>query len=339
MLLRTLTVLLLTTHFVFAQPVPIIFDTDMGNDIDDALALAVIHSLEARGECHLRAVTITKDNPYAAPFIQAINTFYGRPSIPLGIVQKGKTPEPSNYLTGVVDAKDAAGESLYPSSIKPRDPVPTAVEILRRTLANEPDASVVIIQVGFSTNLAALLESPADAISPLTGKELATRKVRLLSVMAGNFAPSDHTKEYNVFIDAPAAKKVFADWPTPIIASGFEIGRAILYPATSIEKDFRYVPHHPVAHAYTLYQKMPYDRETWDLTSVLAAIRPDAGFFGLSDPGTITVDADDVTQFRFHPQGKHRYLTVSEQQIIRVREALVQLASQPPSKLAIDPKN
>jgi inosine-uridine nucleoside N-ribohydrolase len=310
----------------------------MGNDIDDALALAVLHALESRSECELQAVTITKDNPYAPPFIQAINTFYGRPSIPLGIVQKGKTPEPSNYLTGVVDAKDTTGSHLYHSKLKLGDSVPTAVETLRRTLANLPDASVVIIQVGFSTNLAALLESPADAISPLAGNELAARKVKLLSVMAGNFAPSDHSKEYNVFIDSPAAEKVFADWPTPIIASGFEIGRAILYPATSIENDFRYVPHHPVAHAYTLYQKMPYDRETWDLTSVLAAVRPDAGYFGLSDPGTISVDADDMTQFRFHPHGKHRYLTVSDQQVIRVREALAQLASQPPAKLALDPK-
>jgi inosine-uridine nucleoside N-ribohydrolase len=326
----------LTTCLVHAQPVPVIFDTDMGNDIDDALALAVIHSLEARGECRLRAVTITKDNPYATPFIQKINTFYGRPSVPLGIVKNGKTPEASNYLTGVVEAKSPAGATLYPSSLKPGDSIPTAVEILRQSLANEPDGSVVIIQVGFSTNLAALLESTADSISPFSGKELAARKVKLLSLMAGNFAASDHTKEYNVFIDAPAAKRVFADWPTPILASGFEIGRAILYPASSIVKDFRYVPHHPVAHAYTLYQTMPYDRETWDLTSVLAAVRPEHGYFGLSDPGTITVDADDVTQFRFHPQGNHRYLTVTEQQIIRVREALIELASQPPSPNSID---
>jgi len=39
----------------WAQAVPVIFDTDMGNDVDDALALAMLHALESRGECRLRA--------------------------------------------------------------------------------------------------------------------------------------------------------------------------------------------------------------------------------------------------------------------------------------------
>jgi inosine-uridine nucleoside N-ribohydrolase len=45
--------------------VRIVFDTDMGNDIDDAVALAVLHALESRGEAKLLAVTLTKDNPLA----------------------------------------------------------------------------------------------------------------------------------------------------------------------------------------------------------------------------------------------------------------------------------
>ncbi len=43
-------------------PVPLIFDTDIGNDCDDVLALGMIHSLQTRGECELLAVTITKDH-------------------------------------------------------------------------------------------------------------------------------------------------------------------------------------------------------------------------------------------------------------------------------------
>ena len=51
-----------------ARPVKLIFDSDMGNDIDDALALGVIHALQSRGECELLAVTLSKDNDFAAPF-------------------------------------------------------------------------------------------------------------------------------------------------------------------------------------------------------------------------------------------------------------------------------
>ncbi|MCL5745638.1 MAG: nucleoside hydrolase, partial [Acidobacteria bacterium] len=59
-----------------ADPVRVIFDTDMGNDIDDAVALAILHALESRGESKLLAVTITKDNPIAAPYVDIVITFY-----------------------------------------------------------------------------------------------------------------------------------------------------------------------------------------------------------------------------------------------------------------------
>ena len=71
-LLGVLTVLSAGT--AAAEPVPLIFDTDMGNDIDDALALGLIHALQSHGECKLLAVTVTKDNPFAAPCCDVINT-------------------------------------------------------------------------------------------------------------------------------------------------------------------------------------------------------------------------------------------------------------------------
>ena len=45
---------------VKAEPIKLIFDTDMGNDVDDALALAMLHSLESRGESELLAITLTR---------------------------------------------------------------------------------------------------------------------------------------------------------------------------------------------------------------------------------------------------------------------------------------
>lgn len=312
-----------------AEPVRLIFDTDVGNDIDDALALGVIHALESRGECRLLAVVISKDNASCAPFVSAINTFYGRQNVPIGIVKKaGKTPEPSPYLDHVVGAR-ADGKQVFPRAIQ-GGPVPDAIDVLRESLAAQPDHSVTIVTVGFSTNLAQLLESPADETSPLTGRELVAKKCRLLSIMAGMYSETGRQKEYNVFIDSPSARIVYANWPTPIVASGFEIGLAIKYPAESILHDYGYVKRHPLREAYEHYQKMPYDRETWDLTSVLYAVRPERDYFDVSKPGEITVDDQDVTQFSPQADGKHRYLIVNAEQIARVREALVQLASQPP---------
>lgn len=331
------TVVLATVSVVSAvepqKPVRMIFDTDMGNDIDDALALGVIHALQSRGECELLAVTVSKDDPYGVPYIDLVNTFYGRGDIPIGAVHNGVTLEDSKYTIPVCKARDD-GKPRYPHDLKSSKDAPDAVELLRKVLAAQPDHSVTVVVVGFSTNLARLLESKPDGNSPLSGTELVAKKCRLLSAMAGLFAPNEEPLEYNVVKDIPAAKKVFADWPTPVVASGFEIGRAIEYPATSIERDFSYVAHHPLAEAYRYYMKMPYDRPTWDLTSVLYAVRPDRGYFGLSEPGKISVDEKGGTTFAPAAEGKHRYLKVDKDQIVRVREALVQLASQPPTHCA-----
>lgn len=314
-----------------AQPVRLIFDTDMGNDVDDALALGVIHSLQSRGECELLAVTITKDHQGSAPFIDAVNTWYGRPDIPIGVVRNGPTPKESRF-TGLASRQDA-GRLRYPHDLRDGSEAPDATTLLRKVLANQPDGSVVIVQVGFSTNLARLLESKADQHSPLSGRQLASQKVKHLSVMAGAFDQipnTDRHLEYNVVKDIESATALANDWPTQIVYSGFEIGLSIRYPSTSIEQDYDYVEHHPLAEAYRLYMPPPHDRPTWDLTSVLWAVYPRRGYFDLSPPGQVVVQDDGFTEFDETTDGPHRYLIVDEKQRARVREALVQLSSQPP---------
>jgi hypothetical protein len=146
--------------------------------------------------------------------------------------------------------------------------------------------------------------------------------------MAGNFA--EPKPEFNVERDVASAQKLLADWPGRIVASGFEIGNSMLFPAAAIERDFAYVKDHPVAEAYRNYKRMPYDRQTWDLTAALYAIRPEHGYFGLSARGTITADGQGRTAFRADPAGRHQYLVMDEKQRTRTLEAMELLASQPP---------
>jgi len=314
------------------EPLKVIFDTDMGNDIDDALALGMIHSLESRGECELLAVTLSKDNALAARYVDLVNTFYGRPDIPVGRVHGGKTPKPGKFLPATVLATDD-GKPRFPHDLTGEDDTPDATELLRQILAAQPDHSVAFVVVGFSTNLARLLESQPDQHSMLPGRKLVAKKVNLLSMMAGHYGEKRPKgfKEYNVVKDLEAARTVFAKWPTPIVASGYEIGKSILYPAASIERDFDYVPHHPLKEGYEAYGKMPYDRPTWDLTSVLYAARPDRSYFGKSSSGELTIGQDGFARHTAGGHGRHVFLTVTAEQIARVREALVMLSSQPPA--------
>jgi inosine-uridine nucleoside N-ribohydrolase len=292
----------------------------MGNDVDDALALAMLHALESRGECRLLGVTVTKDNRWAPVYVDLVNTFYGRGQIPVGMVKAGVTPEDARMIQAPAERRRADGTLVYPRRLANGAEAVEAVTLLRRLLAAAQDGSVVIVQVGFSTNLARLLDTPADL-------ELVKRKVKLLSVMAGNFVQPK--AEFNVQKDTTSARKLFDQWPGEIVVSGFEIGEAMKFPAARIEKDFAWAADHPVVDAYRAYMKMPYDRQTWDLTAVLYGVRPAGAYFDLSTPGRITADDEGRTGFRADAAGKHRYLVLTEAQRARTLECMVGLASQP----------
>jgi inosine-uridine nucleoside N-ribohydrolase len=326
---------------VRAEPVKLIFDTDMGNDIDDLMALSMIHSLVERGSCELLAVTITKDHPQAAEFVDAVNTFYGNGDIPIGVVRNGKAPEPGKFNL-LASATNPDGTLRYPHDLKSGQDAPEAVDLVRSILASQPDASVTLCQVGFFTNFSRLIDSPPDKHSPLTGRELITKKVKLLSIMAGAFQTvhwdSRHL-EYNVVIDVPAAQSLARHWPTDIVWSGFEIGVAAAFPHQSIEQDLNYVPHHPLKEGYILYQPPPHDRPTWDPTAVLFAVNPTRGYFVLSPPGSVTVEDNGATWFRPNSQGhgRDRFLVLTPELTQRVREAIVLLSCEPPSRLKVKP--
>jgi inosine-uridine nucleoside N-ribohydrolase len=224
---------LLLAAGAWAQTVPVIFDTDMGNDVDDALALAMLHAMESRGECRLIGVTLTKDNPWAAVYVDLVNTFYRRGHIPVGMVKGGVTPESTKMIQAPSERLRADGTPVYPRRLANGAEAVEAVALLRRLLAAEKDGSVVIVQVGFSTNLARLLDAPGDV-------ELVRRKVKLLSVMAGNFVQPK--AEFNVQKDTASARKLFERWPGEMVVSGFEIGEAMKFPAARIERDFAWAP-------------------------------------------------------------------------------------------------
>ena len=324
--------LVLVTSIYSAEPVRFVLDTDLGNDADDAMAIAITHALQNRNECELLAVTTTKDNPYVAPMIDILNTFYGRPDIPIAVVKNGKTPDDGRYNRQVFELKDDNGNPLYPRRLLPEDSskLPDAVPFLRKLLAEQPDKSVVLVQIGFFTNFARLLDTPADAISPLTGKELVAKKVKLLSLMAGSFNSSGHL-EYNVVMDIPSAKKLVAEWPTEMIFNGFEIGEHIQHPPASIREDYGYVKHHPLKDTYKFYVG-DNPQPTFDLSSILFAVRPNRGYYDLSQCGTVSFGDDGKTTFTPSATGKHRYMIVSPEQKAMVREAFVQLCSEPPKR-------
>lgn len=310
----------------------IILETDIGNDVDDALALDMLYKYLDAGDIDLLGIMINKEGIYPAEYTDIMNTWYGYPQIPIGILHNGADCEndATNYAKAVCLIQDENSKPTFKRSLKGGyDQLPEAPALYRKLLAQQPDSSVTIISVGFSTNLARLLDTPADEYSSLTGKELVAKKVKLLCTMAGCFN-NPELYEYNVVKDIPAAKKVFTEWPTTLVTSPFEVGIAINYPATSIKNDFQWAPIHPMVEAYKSYQKMPYDRPTWDLTSVLYSVEGPS-YFTVSPAGKISVTDKGATEFTPDATGNRYYLTVDAAQAENIKQHFVKLISKQPA--------
>src|SRR5207249_6343025 len=128
-----------------------------------------------------------------------IDTYYGRPEIPVGVYRgpHQNRPEKGRYAEKTVKAG-------FPHRLQSGAGAPTAFKLYRRVLAGRLDQSVVMISVGFLTNLAALLESGPDELSPREGVELVRRKVKRWSCMGGRYPSSGERGEFNVATYAEA---------------------------------------------------------------------------------------------------------------------------------------
>ena len=296
-----------------AQPVPLIFETDISGDCDDVGALAMIHHLVSLGEARLLMVGINRDEPQqsSAAAVDVINTARGRGDIPIGVshASRTQTARKSTYT-----AKLAAE---FPHDARPDPQMPDAVALYRRTLAAADDGSVVIASVGGTTNLAELLDSPADDASDLGGRDLVARKVKLLVQMAGQFPTSRVRRaEANMLIDPPGNAALVDRWPTPIVWSGWEVGAPIRtgqpladLPVTS-----------PVRRAYELHpgggidadrrplSSLAGSRPSWDQTAVLYAVRGRGDLWTLVPGRPVLGENSQHTDWTGATDGRHAYL-------------------------------
>jgi hypothetical protein len=250
-------------------PVDLIFDTDLALDVDDVGALALLHALADRGECRLLAIGISEtalheNGVWAAAAADAIDTYFGRPDIPIGAF-RGR-----HQATRDVGRYAEKTARAFPHDLASGRDAPEAWKLYRQVLAGRPDGSVTMLSVGFLTNLDALLRSAPDEVSPLDGVELVGRKVKQWVCMGGRFPESTGNGEFNLATYPEATAYVLAHWPTPSVFSGFEIGAAVKTGARLIREHPPATS--PVSRAYLEYTGGK-DRESWDQTAALFAVR------------------------------------------------------------------
>lgn len=234
---------------------PVIYETDLTLDVDDVGALAVLHGLQTEGHVNLLGVCYNEVHPMAPGAIDAINTFYHRGTIPIGIYRKELVePDPSDYFSKELD---------FDVDNMVHDPfdniVADAVAVYKHLLKNQDDNSVVIISVGFLNNLHDLIKDPE-------GFELVRNKVKLLAVMGGL-----HNDGFN-FVRHELVNQtqyVIENWPGTLVTT--HVGGDMITGETLTSST---PTNNPVRRAYELewHQGPNIGRSSWDGVTTLYAV-------------------------------------------------------------------
>jgi hypothetical protein len=301
-------------------PVGVLFDSAFDR-IDDLLALSVLYGLDGKNETRVTAVSVSRPDFAAAQFCDIIKRFYSGAAagggfgvnFPIGLAAGQNKPLPV-YAALLTEPSDA-GAPLYKPALEDYNDTGDPATVLRNALSASQPGNSILIAAGPLTTFARLL-------ALRDSKEMIALNVRDLAIAAGPWISADANA-------AKAAQFLFDDWPTPIYASSPELGEAVRFPASCIDKDFAWSKAHPVADAYRAFQAMPYDAPTSGMDASLYAIRPKAGYFKLSDPGVFRAIATGV-EWKPSAQGKHQLLLPDEAQTANVVKALTELASAQP---------
>ncbi len=206
--------------FLSADPVKLLIDTDFESDVDDVAALALAHAYAEAGQAEILGVAIAGKNPESGPAVHALNAYFGRPGIPVGVRSLGVDRD--SVYTGMLIRE-------FPAEFDVKA-APDAVALYRKILAAAEPGSVTVVSLGYLTNPAELLSTGPDEHSPLTGMELVKRKVKRYVCMGGAYPRQSKTGKWGNFLPDPAAvRKVNDDWPTPVIyTGGAEFSRMIM---------------------------------------------------------------------------------------------------------------
>ncbi len=320
-------IVLTTTAAIGAAPsgaVPgIILDTDFRSDVDDAGTLALLNALVDNGECTLLGVMASQTGPYVVGAINAVNTWYGRGDVPVGLSPVDDQRFDDYYAPVIGNPEN------YPST-QSNATAPDSTTLYRRLLHTAADQSVIIVVIGGQTCIHRLLLSPADPEGDgsigRTGRELIEAKVRKLVIMGGNFVDANH-REHNIALDVEAAQTVAESWPTPIVYSGFEIGQPVMTGGAMTHPEMN-----PVAKAYELFPAGGVgtiaSSSSYDQTALYYAVRgtraDERVLWRLSDPGWASFP-EARTRFVRNAWGRHRHLIrhASNDEVAAVIEGLM----------------
>ena len=318
-------------------PIGLVLDGEMRGDPSDLIALATAFGLSAlqEPEAEILTFSLTGSSRVGAAYTEAVARFYTTAALrnyperfrryrglAIGLDDSGDIAASQPSLAETLARKDSGGKPLYPQQVHEFTDTADPVALMRNALTAQDDQSCAVVLNGPATNLARLLGLRG-------GPELISSKVKRLVAALGNLpspAPDNH-----LMADVAAARKLFAEWPTPITAVGAALGEKVGFPGEQLIAGFDWTENHPIVDAFREYVEPPRDISTRESAAVLHAVRPESGYFAESQAGIITVGEDGSLGFKTATDGRHAYLMFDESQAGRLREIYPELVSARPA--------
>lgn len=293
----------------------IFIDTDMGADCDDVAAVAILAHYHKLKKIELIGITHTSAAPRAVEYLDMVSRFYGYETTDLATAspQIGIGELSDNFFDNV----------LRGFSYKNPEHNLNAVQLMRKQLSKAKDATILCI--GPLNNMSAFLNSQADDISPLSGREILKQNVKEVVVMGGIFGNKRYKFyhdiyeiEYNIGLDIKGAKNFITNCPTKLTFVEFELGYDVKSFANTVAASYDT----PIKRAYTLFGVK--SRESWDVVAALYCVFGTNGYYLASNEGECLVADDGRTVFREKAGGIHRYLyeNVSKSEIMNYIESI-----------------
>lgn len=227
-LLCLLWLFLLTSIIGSAQRIPVVLDTDIGDDIDDALALALV--LQSP-ELDLKAViTVLEAGEKRADLAYRLLELYGRTEIPVGAGAEQTLLGPLRNAVPIQISAMPAGYHM------PAEKRQNGIRLLLDTLRQSPQ-KMTVLAVGPLTNIALALRTEPQIAA----------KIDRIMLMNGVFFRAG--TEYNTFRDAEASAIVYASG-LPITTVGLDVTTQCKLNAEQVQR----FTQHPSAGAQFLGQ-------------------------------------------------------------------------------------
>jgi purine nucleosidase len=197
--------------------IPLLLDTDIGSDIDDAVALAY---LLKQPRCDLVGITtVSGDTQQRASLCSLVCEAAGRRDVPIHAGLAGPVipglGTGQRHVPQYEAVKDRPHATTYPSD---------AVDYLRRTIRSRP-GELCLFAIGPLTNVAVLF-----ALDPVIPSML-----RSLVLMNGDFFRPDSGAEWNVKCD-PAASAIV--YHSPLTTYGLDVTLQVKLPADDCRRRF-----------------------------------------------------------------------------------------------------